>query len=102
MDPLVTKILKETTAMPQIIDFAQSVSNQLFKMKGDKIFNRENPDSTDDMTRLINDSRNIIAQSALNQEVKKLLEKATDVSLQRIFRDVYLNFLKMDKTLSKA
>ncbi len=102
MDPLITRILKETAAMPHIINFAQLVSDQLFKMKGDQIFNRENPASADDMTRLINDSRNIIAESPLSQEVKELLEKKSDIDLQRTFRDVYLNFLRMDKSLSKA
>jgi len=78
------------------------VANCLFKITGDTIFERENPANSDDMIRLIHDSRNIIAKSDLSQEVKELLKNKSDINLQRTLRDVYLNFLKADKPLSKA
>jgi hypothetical protein len=97
MNALVTTLTNEAKKTPQIIESAQAVANCLFKITSDIIFARESPASADDMTRLINESRNIIAQSALDPEVKKLLEKKSDIDLQRTFRDVYLSFLRMDK-----
>jgi hypothetical protein len=97
MNPLVIRIIKEDGATLQVISFAKLVSDQKFKMKGDKIFHREDPANADDMTRLINESRKIIAQSSLSQEVKELLAKKSDIDLQRTLRDVYINFLGIDK-----
>ncbi|MDP3836666.1 MAG: hypothetical protein Q8Q67_01005 [bacterium] len=93
---MIGMIIKEFGKSFSLIDSAREISNCLFKIKSDEIFDRPSLGNKEILANLLKEGRTKIIESELSKADKITLIELPDECLLRFFRDLYLSVLKLD------